>query len=134
MVLPVDPVSCDLFPNGALHSGVLGGAVCAAGVPENFCLTFWKTGNIITNERVAGLRKSSFLLFVFLFLMMRIVGARSAEQSDIKGVKKSFCPQHHFNFIIAGKKCVADQRKSNLWDQPRIFYAAKEDVRKNGRK
>ena len=28
------------------------------------------------------------------------------------------------------KKCVADQRKSNLCDQLRIFYAAKEDVRK----
>ena len=32
------------------------------------------------------------------------------------------------------KKCVADQRKSNLWDQPRIFYAVKGGCEKKWQK
>ena len=63
----------------------------------DFCLTFWKTGNIITNERVADLRKSSFLLFVFLFLYSE----------------------------IAMKKCVAYQRKFNLQDKTALFLCSK---------
>lgn len=31
------------------------------------CLTFFKTGNIITKERVANLRKSSFVYSFFIF-------------------------------------------------------------------
>lgn len=50
---------------------------------KNFCLTFFKKTNIITDERVANLRKSSF-------------AAR-------------------FLFCICQKKCVAYQRKSNLF-------------------
>lgn len=33
---------------------------------RKFCLTFFKTGNIITNKRVANQRKSSFVCSFFI--------------------------------------------------------------------